>query len=49
MSSIKARDLIATPLQDIIMPQTDGEDMTPAKPVLDGTMIFNKTALVPGG
>ena len=46
MSSIKARDLIATPLQDIIMPQSDGEDMTPAKPTLEGTMILNKTDLV---
>jgi hypothetical protein len=31
----EARKLIATSFRDIIMPRADGEDMSPAKPVLD--------------
>jgi hypothetical protein len=32
---LKARKLIAKSFRDIIMPQGDGEDMSPAKPVVD--------------
>jgi hypothetical protein len=32
---LEARKLIAKSFRDIIMPQVDGEDMSPAKPVVD--------------
>jgi hypothetical protein len=32
---LEARKLIAKSFRDIIMPQQDGEDMSPAKPVCD--------------
>jgi hypothetical protein len=32
---LEARKLIAKSFRDIIMPQVDGEDMSPAKPVCD--------------